>query len=103
MLGRVDLELANVWLSDHYFRVAEDVFGFGLDVTEGATYGQSAREDAVWAEDNLGVLGLSEHRGILVDLASVLEDSFDFDRVGRLVVIRESEHLLASIDRHDSA
>lgn len=88
-----------IHLEASYFRLVDDnaVFGiFGLEITESASGGQSARENSQWTCDGIveAIRHFSDSSG-LVDLASSLNDAFLLIRIGGLVVFC---HLVALVE-----
>lgn len=83
--------------SDFRFVDDDTVLGiFGLEISEGASGGQSAREDSQWTSD--GIVETIRHfsdSGGLVDLSAGLDDALLLIRVGGLVVFG---HLVALVE-----
>jgi len=79
----------------YYYAFFAAVFGvFGGEVAEGAGDGEAAGEDAVGADGRVAFL--------LVDLASVFDDSFNLSIIMRHMIPTQLNHLLPMARGHDS-
>lgn len=125
----VNVELLDVWSSNHYIRVASVLFSLGLDVSKGSRDTKSSREYTVWSVDYvwvwLSLACLLAHQGVvlsrligysldllviplrdsksLVYLTTAFKYSLLLLAIIRLVILRQSYTEVASIRTQNSS
>jgi len=107
--GRLgDFKCHDVRLSNYYLGVSIKLRQLGLNVSESSAHRQSTWENSVGSINDL-LLPLESwvwvryHRGVLVDSPPIFHYALHLNLISGLVVIRESENLLAKVGRHHSS
>mmetsp|Transcript_41369 Transcript_41369/g.63058 ORF Transcript_41369/g.63058 Transcript_41369/m.63058 type:complete len:216 (-) Transcript_41369:3213-3860(-) len=95
-------------IRNYYVYITVVLFKLGFDITDSSRDGEAPREDAVGSVYYL-LAGFSEgwvslnYLGVLVNTTFIFDDPFHFNFIGRLMICREQEQLLATVSRHDSS